>query len=50
MTEQQAQEALQELELVQVAVAPMQDIKRMHATCLKNDIPAAMTRNCGKGG
>lgn len=50
MTEQQAQEVLQDRKLVQAAVAPMQDIKRMHRTCLENDIPAAMTRNCGKGG
>ena len=50
MTEQQAEKVLQNRNLVQAAVAPMQDIKRMHQTCLKNDIPAAMTRNCGKGG
>tara|TARA_R110002096_G_scaffold299503_2_gene493952 strand:- start:18742 stop:18894 length:153 start_codon:yes stop_codon:yes gene_type:complete len=50
MTEQQAQEVLHNRDLVQAAVAPMQDIKRMHQTCLKNDIPAVMTRNCGKGG
>ncbi len=50
MTEQEAQEVLRDRDLVQAAVAPMQDIKRMHSSCLKNDIPAAMTRNCGKGG
>ena len=50
MTEQQALTVLQDLELVKVAVAPMQEIKRMHATCLENDVPAAMERNCGKGG
>ncbi|MCP4447704.1 MAG: hypothetical protein GY811_20560 [Myxococcales bacterium] len=50
MTEQQAEEVLQHRKVVQAAVAPMQDIKRMRATCLENDIPATMTRNCGKGG
>ncbi len=50
MTDQQAHEALQNTELVQVALAPMQDIKRMHATCLENDIPAAMQRPCTSGG
>ena len=50
MTDQQAQEVLQNVKLVQVALAPMQDIKRMHATCLENDIPAAMERPCTSSG
>jgi hypothetical protein len=50
MNERQANEVLQGAELVQVAVASLQDIKRMHRTCLAADIPASMTRPHAKGG
>lgn len=50
MTEYEAQEVLQDAELVQVAVAAMQDIKRMRLQCLNADIPALMTRPRAKGG
>lgn len=50
MNEREAQELLKDIELVQVAVASMQDIKRMHRSCLQADIPAVMDCPSGKGG
>lgn len=41
---------LKDTELVQVAVASMQEIKRMHRSCLAADIPAVMDCPSGKGG
>ena len=50
MTEREVQEALQGAELVQVAVASMQEIKRMRSRCLEANIAAVMSRPPGKGG
>ena len=50
MTEDEAQEVLKRVDVVQVIVGSMQDIKRMRAQCLAADIPALMKRPAGKGG
>ena len=50
MDERTAHEMLEDTELVQVAVASMQEIKRMYRSCLAADIPAAMDRPASKGG
>lgn len=50
MTEEEAQKVLRHVDLVQVAVASMQDIKRMRLQCLAAEIPAIMKRPHVKGG
>lgn len=50
MTEEEAQEVLLNVDVVQVAVASMQEIKRMRMQCLAADIPALMKRPAAKGG
>ena len=50
MTEEEAQRVLQNVDVVQVLVSSMQDIKRKHLQCLDADIPALMKRPAGKGG
>ncbi len=50
MNDREAQEILHDVELVQVAVASMQEIKRMHRSCLDADIPAVMDCPSTKGG
>ena len=50
MTEEEANQVLKDVAVVQVAVAAMQEIKRMREQCLAADIPAMMKRPEAKGG
>ncbi len=50
MTEEEAQRVLRNVDVIQVLVASMQEIKRKHLQCLEADIPALMKRPDAKGG
>lgn len=49
MTEREAQQLLDEVELVPVMQASIQDIKRLVGECLDADIPAVLDRCEAKG-